>query len=93
LVNLAWYESLPSDLQQAFDEAAQEAIALSDKLNREMEAEFIRKLADKLEVNYVTGSDLEPFREAVQPVYQYYIDKGDLTWEEVKQARKAARGE
>ena len=93
LVNLAWYESLPPDLQQAFDEVAQEAIALSDKLNREMEAEFIQKLADKLEVNYVTGPDLELFQQAVQPVYQYYIDQGDLSWGEVEQARKAARGE
>ncbi len=58
-----------------------------------MEGEFIQKLADKLEVNYVTGPDLELFQQAVQPVYQYYIDQGDLSWGEVEQARKAARGQ
>ena len=92
LVNLAWYEALPADLQTTFDEVAQEAIALSDKLNREKEEEFIDRLAEKLEVNYVTGSDLELFRQAVQPVYQYYIDKGDFTWDEIEKARIAARG-
>ena len=92
LVNLAWYESLPSDLQKVFDEVAQEAIALSDRLNRENEKEFIDKLAEKLEINVVTGPDLELFRQAVQPVYQYYIDKGDLTWNEIEQARQAAGG-
>ena len=92
LVNLAWYATLPSDLQETFDEVAQEAIVLSDRLNREKEQEYIGKLADKLEINFVTDADLEPFRQAVQPVYQHYIDKGDFTWEEIEQARKAARG-
>jgi len=93
LVNLPWYESLPPDLQQIFDEVARETISLSDRLNREKEQEFIRRLAEKLELNYVTGSKLDPFREAVRPVYEYYVERGELTWNEVEQARKASRGE
>ncbi|MGB5816194.1 MAG: TRAP transporter substrate-binding protein [Thermoanaerobaculia bacterium] len=92
LVNLEWYESLPADLQVLFDEVAVETIALSDKLNREQEEEFIDKLSEQLEVNYVTGADLEPFREAVRPVYEYFIDQGDFTADEIERARKAARG-
>lgn len=69
-----------------------ETIALSDKLNREQEEEFIDKLSEQLEVNYVTGADLEPFREAVRPVYEYFIDQGDFTADEIERARKAARG-
>ncbi len=65
LVNLAWYEALPAELKEVFDQVAEEAIAFSDRLNRENEAEFIEKLAGKLEVNYVTGANLEAFREAV----------------------------
>lgn len=92
-VNLDWYESLPQDLQTIFDEVAREAISYSDKLNREKEADYIRQLSEALEVNYVRGDGLTPFREAVQPVYESYVERGEFTWEEIEAARKAARGE
>ena len=93
LVNLDWYESLPADLQQIFDRVAREAIAFSDQLNRKQEEEYINKLSEKLAVNQVVGRELLPFREAVKPVYDYYVQKGELTWDEVERARQAARGE
>ena len=93
MVSLAWYETLPADLQQAFDEIAREAIAYSDQLNRENETQFVEKLREKLEINVVTGERLVEFQKAVAPVYQYYIDKGEITQTEVDQARAAARGD
>ena len=93
LVNLKWYQSLPPELQELFDEVAREAIALSDKLNREKEQEFIEKLGEKLEVNYVTGESLAKFRESVSGVYDYYINQGSIAQQEVDAARSAARGE
>ena len=51
-VNLEWYESLPDDLRRIFDTVAREAIALSDKLNREKEGRVhsasVRKAGSKL---------------------------------------------
>ena len=47
MVSLAWYEQLPDDLQKIFDEVAQEAIQLSDELNRENETQFIEQLREK----------------------------------------------
>jgi len=93
LVNLAWYQSLPAELQTIFDDVAREAIGVSDRLNREHEAEYIRRLAEQLETNYVRGDALEPFRQAVRPVYEHYVERGDFTWEEIERARKAARDE
>ena len=93
MVNLEWYESLPLELQNTFDEVAREAIAYSDRMNRESEQEYIRMLSEHLETNFVTGADLEPFREATLPVYDYLINKGYFTWDEVEEARRAARGE
>ncbi len=87
------YESLPLELQTIFDEVAREAIAYSDRMNRESEEEYIRKLSELLETNFVTGAELEPFRKAALPVYDYMIDKGYFTWDEVEEARRAARGE
>ena len=91
MVNLKWYESLPNDLQKIFDDVARETIAISDKLNRKQESEFIQKLAQHLEVNYLTDDELEPFRKAVIPVYQYFVDQGSFSFEEIENAREAAR--
>lgn len=93
LVNLAWYESLPNDLQQIFDEVSRQMIAMSDRLNRELEQEFIQKLGEKLTLNYVANEDLAPFRKAVQPVYEHYIERGAFTSAEIQRAQAAARGE
>ena len=91
MVNLQWYESLPNSLQKIFDDVAKETIAISDKLNRKQESEFIQKLAQHLEVNYITDDELEPFRKAVIPVYQYFVDQGSFSFEEIDKAREAAR--
>lgn len=91
MVNLTWYESLPSELQKIFDAVAKKTMELSDRLNREKEGEFIDQLSQKLEVNTLSGEDLEPFRQAVEPVYQYFVAKGDFSFEDIKQARRAAR--
>jgi C4-dicarboxylate-binding protein DctP len=91
MVNLKWYESLPNDLQTIFDDVARETIAISDKLNRKQESEFIQKLAQHLEVNYLTDDELDPFRKAVIPVYQYFVDQGSFSFKEIDKAREAAR--
>ena len=87
MVNLEWYNRLPVDLQQIFDEVAVETMRLSDQLNRENESEYIKQLEVKLETNYVTPENLVKFREATKPVYQYFIDKGYFTWDDISEAQ------
>ncbi len=91
IVNLDWYEALPESLQGVFDEVAREAIRYSDRMNRESEADYIRRLSEKLETNYVTGEDLEAFERRVQLVYEHFVAKGTFTWEEINEARRVAR--
>ena len=93
IVNLSWYEDLPSDLQGVFDKAAQDAIAYSDQMNRETEETYIAKLSEVLETNWIEGEALDRFREAAEPVYEILISKGYFSWEDVEAARRAARGE
>ncbi len=92
ITNLDWYESLPAGLQVEFDRAARDAIAYSDRMNRESEQEYIAKLSEVLETNWIEGEALERFREAVEPVYEILVSRGYFTWEEVEAARRAARG-
>ncbi len=93
MVNAAWYQKLPVDLKTIFDEVATQAIAESDRMNREKESEFISKLSENMEVNFIKGKDLDPFRKAVEPVYQYFVDKGSFTMAEIEEAKSAAQGE
>ena len=92
MVNLEWYESLPRDLRDIFDGVSRETMRFSDRINREKEVEYIEKISGKLEVNYVIGDNLEPFRNAVKPVYQYFENKGVLTLGEIQKAREVAAG-
>ena len=91
MVNLDWYNSLPIELQKTFDEVALETMKYSDQLNREQEGLYITQLEEKLETNYVTPGDLKKFRAATLPVYQYFIDKGYFSWDDIRSARESIK--
>ena len=93
MVNLSWYEKLPEPLQSIFDEVARKAMLYSDRLNRESEQEYIEVLSRELETNNVDEENLQKFRKMAQPVYQYFVDKGYLSWEEINGARRIAQGD
>lgn len=91
IVNLDWYESLPEDLQQIFDEVAAEAMAMSDRLYREAETAVVADLAEYMEINTLEPEALAEFQERVQPVYQQMIEAGHFTANDVEAARAAAQ--
>ena len=88
---MKWYEELPQDLKRIFDEVARETMLLSDQLNREKEKEYIQMLDDSLEVNFLSEEQLKPFQNAVKPVYDYFVSKGDFSYDDVESARREAR--
>ncbi len=89
MVNLDWYNTLPTELKKIFDQVAVETMRYSDQLNRENEDLYIKQLAEKIETNFVTPENLEKFRTATIPVYQYFIDKGYFSWDDIKSARSS----
>ena len=91
IVNLAWYNTLPTDLKNIFNDVAKKAIHKSDEMNRKKESEYLKKLSKYLEINYIKGDDLTLFQETVKPVYEYFINKGMFTMEEIKMAQKIAK--
>ena len=91
IVNLDWYNTLPPSLKMIFDNIARETINKSDQLNKEKESEYLKKLDNFLSINYIAGKDLIPFQEAVKPVYDYFIDKGLFTQNEIYLAKKIAQ--
>jgi hypothetical protein len=67
-------------------------MAKSDKMYRSKETEYLEQLSNYLEINYIYDDALIPFQNAVKPVYNYFINKGMFTIEEIKIAQKIAKG-
>ncbi len=91
IVNKAWYDGLPADLQEIFDEVAVEALAMSDSLYREAETSVIDDMKAFVEINTLDAEALVGFQEAVAPVYAQMIDAGHFSQADVDAARAAAQ--
>jgi tripartite ATP-independent transporter DctP family solute receptor len=85
-VNMAWYKSLPGDLKAVFDAVAEATMIYSDTIWLNSEQGYYNFLKDKLIVNHMDPKDRDGFVEGVKGVWQYYIDKGYFTWDEIKEA-------
>ena len=83
-VNPEWYDSLPKDLQQIFDETAKETMRYSNTLWLDSENKFLEYLEDKLTTNTVTAQNLTLFKNAVRPIWDDYIKNGYFTEEDLK---------
>lgn len=93
IVNLAWYEELPPDLKEVFDQVSAETIRFSDDMNEQSEQDYIERLSGVLETTIVDAQGLEEFAELARPVYRHFIDRGVFSWDDVQRARRIARGE
>lgn len=90
-VNPAWYDSLPADLQEIFDRVAVDTMQHSDEIWLASENQFLEELRTHLAVNDVSADAREEFVEAVRPVWQYYVDEGFFTWDDIDEALAIAR--
>lgn len=91
IVNKAWYDSLPADLQEVFDEVAVKALAMSDAMYREAETSVIEDMKEFVEINTLEAEALVGFQEAVAPVYAQMIDAGHFAQADIDAARAAAQ--
>jgi len=91
MVNLAWYESLPPDLREIFDDVAKEALELSDELYSSSEAEIIARLGEEVEIIRPSPPVIDEMKLRTRPIYDYFVDRGDFTWQDIDAAIEAAR--
>jgi TRAP-type C4-dicarboxylate transport system substrate-binding protein len=91
MVNLAWYEALPADLREIFDEVAREALELSDELYSSSEEEIIARLGQEVEIIRPSAEVITELRERTRPVYDFFVERGDFSWEDINAAIEAAR--
>lgn len=85
-VNPAWYNGLPDDLKAIFDAVAEATMIYSDTIWLNSEAGYYNILKDKLKVNHMDPKDRPGFLSGVKGVWQYYVDEGYFTWDEINKA-------
>jgi TRAP-type transport system periplasmic protein len=85
-VNPAWYNGLPDDLKAIFDAVAEATMIYSDTIWLNSEVGYFNILKDKLKVNHMDPKDRPGFVNGVKSVWQYYVDKGYFTWDEINKA-------
>jgi tripartite ATP-independent transporter DctP family solute receptor len=88
--NLDWFNSLTPEHQEIIERAAKDMIVFADYLESKKQVESFEILKDKMEINILTEEELQPFIEQTKPVYQYFVDEGFFTWDEIEEVRKAA---
>ena len=62
----------------------------SDTIWLNSEQKYFNILKEKLEVNFLTPEARAGFVEGVKSVWQYYVDEGYFTWDEINKARAIA---
>jgi len=85
-VNPGWYKSLPDDLKAIFDAVAEATMIYSDTIWLNSEVGYLNILKGKLEVNEMDPANRPGFVTGVKSVWQYYVDEGYFTWDEIKEA-------
>ena len=91
MVNLAWYEGLPADLQQIFDEVARETLEYSDELYSDAEQQIIALLAEEVEIIRLAPAARAQMEAITRPVYDFFVDRGDYGWDDIHAAIEASR--
>lgn len=88
VMNDAFFEGLPEDLQALVTEAAEEYRAEQREIAHEQDSEFLEKLKENgMEVNEITPEQKEEFRKAAEPIYEKFAKEiGEDLIEQAKAA-------
>ena len=86
LIGKGFWDGLPDDMKAVVQDAADQAKIHNRELNRKMNAEYLEKLKEKMEVTILTPEQKAAFQEACQPIYdQFAKDIGEDLIKEVQQ--------
>jgi C4-dicarboxylate-binding protein DctP len=90
-VNLDWFESLSAEYQEVLVSVAKKAIVSNDAAYLKQQKEAEQLCRNSMEVIELTQEARQEFVDTVKPVYDYYIDKGLFTWDDVNEIKEAIK--
>ena len=84
------FEPYPDDLKAVVQDAADQSKVHNRALNRKMNAEYLEKLKEKMDVVILTPEQKAAFQKACQPIYeQFGKDIGEDLIKEVQELSAA----
>lgn len=86
-VNLEWFNSLSAEHQKLLKECATEMMKISDQMMTDANVESFDLIKNSLEIYELTDEERQVFIDKVQPVYDYYIEQGLFTMEDIEAIR------
>ncbi len=72
MVSEEWYQSLPADLKEIFDEVLDETIDYQRKLSQDSEAADLEVIGSTCEITHLTDEQRQVFKDTCQPVYDWF---------------------
>lgn len=72
MVSEEWYQSLPADLREIFDQVVADTVDYQRNLSEESVATDMEIIAEGCEVTILTDEQRLVFKEACQPVYDWF---------------------
>lgn len=91
VVNLEWFNALPQQWQTILTECASQSMKYNDELVRSEETTALEILSNAMEVRTLTVSERDAFRRRVSRVYDYLVDEGITTFEELDEIRSETK--
>ncbi len=86
LISKKFWDKLPDDMKAVVQDAADQAKVHNRALNRKMNAEYLEKLKEKMEVVILTPEQKVAFQKACRPIYeQFGKDIGEDLIKEVQE--------
>ncbi len=90
LISKKFWDKLPDDLKAVVQDAADQSKVHNRALNRKMNAEYLEKLKEKMDVVILTPEQKAAFQKACQPIYeQFGKDIGEDLIKEVQELSAA----
>lgn len=90
-VSKTWFDSLSKEDQDLITKAAEDMMAISDKMMIEGNKEAFDKIKGNLEVTELTPEQIEEFRKLTKPVYDYFIKEKKYFTQELIDEIKAVK--
>ena len=87
IVNLEWYESLNEKYRTILKECAVEAMKYNDELVWAANEKALGVLSRSMIVIELTDEQKRSFKDKVQPVYDYFIEQGLFSQEDIDEIR------
>lgn len=69
LANKSWFDNLPADLQTIVEEASLEATKAQRELAASEFNDYLEKISESLEVNQLSGAEIDEFKKITEPIY------------------------